>query len=142
MPGDPDHVEYWETREPAKPRSQQRAGSADSLLRGKIAELEAEVVRLRRVARVGREPRQGFGGTIQRLREAKGMSLSDLARASGCGKPLVSRIETSSAPNIELRNLTKLASGLGLRPSEVLAAYESENPQNAASERQPGENGE
>lgn len=40
----------------------------------------------------------GFGGTIQRLREAKGMSLSDLARASGRGKPLVSRIEREAAP--------------------------------------------
>lgn len=111
--------------------------SADSLLRKKLAGLEAEVARLRRVVRVGREPRQGFGGTIQRLREAKGMSLSDLARASGCGKPLVSRIEREDAPKVELRNLIRLASGLGMRPSELLAAYESENPQNAKSEQRP-----
>lgn len=105
--------------------------SADSSLREKIAELEAEVARLRKVARVGREPRRGFGGTVQRLREERNMSVRDLARASGCGAPLVSRIETSDAPNIELKNLNKLAGGLGLRPSQLLAEVERDNPPNS-----------
>jgi transcriptional regulator with XRE-family HTH domain len=96
-------------------------------LQQKIAELEAEVAHLRKVGRM-REPRKGFGGTIQRLRESKNLSLTELARLSGCSKPSVSRIETQDIPNVKLRNILKLAFGLGLRPSEVFAVYERENP--------------
>ncbi len=84
---------------------------------------------LRKMGKV-REPRKGFGGTIQRLRESKNLSLTELARLSGCSKPSVSRIETQEIPNVKLRNILKLASGLGLRPSEVFAEYERENPPN------------
>jgi DNA-binding Xre family transcriptional regulator len=104
------------------------SGSAESM-QDKIARLEAEVAHLRKVGRV-REPRKGFGGTIQRLRESKNLSLTELARLSGCSKPSVSRIETQDVPNVKLRNILKLASGLGLRPSEVFAEYERENPPN------------
>jgi DNA-binding Xre family transcriptional regulator len=106
-----------------------QTGHGEHLLQQKIAELEAEVAHLRKVGRV-REPRKGFGGTIQRLRESKNITLSELARLSGCSKPSVSRIETQDVPNVKLRNILKLASGLGLRPSEVFAEYERENPPN------------
>jgi len=53
--------------------------------------------------------------------------LAELARLSGCSKPSVSRIETQEHPNVKLRNILKLASGLGLRPSEIFAEYEREN---------------
>jgi DNA-binding Xre family transcriptional regulator len=102
------------------------SGSAEEL-KEKIAKLEAQLACLRRTGRV-REPRSGFGGTIQRLRESRNFSLTQLARLSGCSKPSLSRIETQDEPNIKLRNILRLAAGLGLRPSEVFAAYERENP--------------
>lgn len=106
------------------------AGSADSLLTEKIAELEAEVARLRQLARarLGRQPRKGMGGTIQRLREAQGVGPRQLGEKSGCGSALVTQIETRDHPNVTLRNLEKLAGGLGLRLSELVDAYEKENP--------------
>lgn len=102
------------------------SGSAEELQQ-KVARLEAQLACLRRTGRV-REPRSGFGGTIQRLRESRNLSLTQLARLSGCSKPSLSRIETQDEPNIKLHNILRLAEGLGLRPSEVFAAYERENP--------------
>lgn len=111
-------------------------GSADSLLAQKIVELEAEVARLRKVARarLGRQPRPGIGGTIQRLREVRGIGPRQLGEKSGCGSALVTQIETRDHPNVTLHNLEKLAGGLGLRLSELVDAYEKENPPNDGTE--------
>jgi len=92
----------------------------------KIASMEEELAYLRKLARA-RVPRNGFGGTIQRLRESKNYSLAQLARLSGCSKPSLSRIERQEQPNIKLQNILRLAAGLGLRPSEVFSAYERDN---------------
>ena len=108
--------------------------TSDSLLQEKIAKLEAENTHLRKVGRV-REPKHGFGGTLQRLREQKNLSLTELAHLSGCSKPSVSRIERQDAPNIKLCNILKLAAGLGLKPSEVFAEYEKENAPHGISKK-------
>jgi DNA-binding XRE family transcriptional regulator len=102
-----------------------RFRSADAIER-RLASMEAELAYLRKVARA-RVPRNGFGGTIQRLRESKNYSMAQLARLSGCSKPSLSRIERQERPNIKLHNILRLAAGLGLRPSEVFSAYERDN---------------
>ena len=111
------------------PRPDLAHGREEESLQRKIAELEAQVVHLRKVGGV-REPQKGFGGTIQRLRERKNLSLTELAQLSGFSKPSLSRIEQLDDPNVKLRSILKLARGLGLRPSEMFAEYELQNPPN------------
>lgn len=46
------------------------------------------------------------------LREARGLSQRELARIVGVSQPVVARIETGRAGNLELRTLIKIAAAL------------------------------
>lgn len=106
-------------------------GSA-AALRLKVAELEEECRRLRRMARCPHEPVAGIGGTILRLRQRKELSITQLANASKVSKGQISRLEREENANANLKTLERLATALGLSVSELMKNYESEQPPNRA----------
>lgn len=109
-------------------------GSA-AALRLEISRLEEECKRLKRMARRPHEPIAGIGGTVQRLRHKKELSITQLANASKVSKGQISRLERVENANANLDTLERLATALGLKLSELILAYESEKPQNDGSER-------
>lgn len=93
----------------------------------KIKDLQDEIKRLRKLGRIERLPMKGaIGGTIQRLREAREMTLSDLAVKSKCGKPLINRLETHPNQNPTFRNLCKVAKGLSISLSQLIFEWETD----------------
>ena len=96
----------------------------------KIGELELEIKRLRRLGRTKREPVAGIGGTIQRLREQRAIGLRELATACDMSAGNISRIEQEPNANPTLELLEKFARGLKLKLSDMILAYEKEQPQN------------
>lgn len=92
-----------------------------------ILSLQAEIKRLRKLGRVHRLPMAGtIGGTVQRLREGKEMSLSELAVASKVEKCVVTRLETHFSQNPTLKTLCGIAKGMGIKMSELMAAWEGQ----------------
>ena len=64
-------------------------------------------------------PEAGVGERVRRLREAKGLSLRDLARAAGVSAPMLSQVERGeTSPTLQVA--TKIASGLELTLSQLL----------------------
>lgn len=49
------------------------------------------------------------------LREARELSQRDLARRAGIAQPMIARIESGKAKNLELKTLARLAAALGAR---------------------------
>ena len=96
----------------------------------KIVELELEIKRLRRLGRTKRVPVAGIGGTIQRLREQRAIGLRELATACDMSAGNISRIEQEPNANPTLELLEKFARGLKLKLSDLILAYEKEQPQN------------
>lgn len=93
----------------------------------KLKEAEAEVSRLRKLGRTKREPIAGtLGGTIQTLREGKGLGLNELSKKSGVLPSNITKIETCANSNLTIKTLIGLGAGLDMRPSEILAAWEKE----------------
>lgn len=92
-----------------------------------ILSLQAEIKRLRKLGRVHRLPMAGtIGGTVQRLREGKEMTLSDLANKSKVGRSLMSRIETHPSQNPTFKTLCEIAQGLGIKMSDLMMAWEEQ----------------
>ena len=60
-----------------------------------------------------------LGLNIRKIREEKGMSQSDICRATGMDAGYVSRVE-NGVKNPTLSNLEKIARALGVTPSELL----------------------
>ena len=59
------------------------------------------------------------GERVRRLREAKGLSLRDLARSAGVSAPMLSQVERGeTSPTLQVA--TKIASGLELTLSQLL----------------------
>jgi DNA-binding XRE family transcriptional regulator len=95
-------------------------------LRQQLAEAQAEVARLRKAARCKREPLRGeIGGIIQQIREAKEMTLRDMATRSGVAAGLASRVEAKADANPNWNTLIKLAAALETPLSEIVARWES-----------------
>jgi transcriptional regulator with XRE-family HTH domain len=61
---------------------------------------------------------------LAQLRKARGLTISQLARASGVSRPLISLLENGHATNPTLHTLTGLAEGLGCPLADVIAAFE------------------
>lgn len=61
----------------------------------------------------------GFGERLRKLREIRGMSQSDLAKAIGCEPSAISHWETGEREPT-LTNLLRLAEGLRLTPGNLL----------------------
>lgn len=112
------------------PQSPPVESACSAELAKKVEELEAEVKRLRGLAKE-RAPRPGIGGTIQRLRISRGIGPRQLSDRSGVSCSFISMIEKRDHAGIALRNIVKVAAGLGIRPSELIEAYERDNAQNA-----------
>lgn len=96
-------------------------------LRQQLADAQAEVSRLKKMARCPREPIPGWiGGIIQQQREALGWTLHDLAKRSGVAVGLLSRLESKTHANPTLNNLLKVANAMKCPLSKIVAAWESE----------------
>lgn len=66
-----------------------------------------------------------LGQRLRRLRTHKGLSLDELAAATGVSKPYLWRLETSPDINPSVDVVQKLAGGLGITVSELLSAPEA-----------------
>ncbi len=105
-----------------------------STLREQLQQAQAEVARLRKMARCKREPQKGtLGGVIQELREEKAMGLNQLATKSGVSKGLMSRIEIMADANPTFANLVRIAGALETPLSRIIERWESsiQNPPQA-----------
>jgi transcriptional regulator with XRE-family HTH domain len=65
-----------------------------------------------------------LGQAVRELRRSVGISQESLADRSGMHRTYVGGIERGER-NVSFANLLKLASTLGVRPSELLARYEN-----------------
>lgn len=90
----------------------------------RVKELEAQLAALRKMARTQREPISSVGGSIQAMREQRGITLSQLAEDAGVPKGTVSRVETGS--NFEFGTFCSLAFAFGLTPAAFLQWHEAE----------------
>lgn len=96
-------------------------------LRQQLAAAQAEVLRLKKIARCPREPVVGWiGGIVQQEREKLGMTLHALANESGVAVGLLSRLERNRSANPTLANLTKVAAALNQPLSSLLKQAEDE----------------
>jgi len=100
--------------------------SKQPTLREKLAAAEAELNRLRKMARTPREPHKtSLGGVIQEIRESQSMQLRELSRKSGVSGGLVSRFESQEDANPTFNNLVKIASALGVPLWEIIQRWEA-----------------
>lgn len=86
----------------------------------RIAELQAEVKRLRALGRTKREPVGGIGGTIQMQRENREWGVRTLAKEAGLAAGMITRIESDPEANLKLSTLLKIAAALGTTGAELL----------------------
>lgn len=92
----------------------------------RVAELESEIARLKKLSRCHRRPVAGIGGTIQRLREKFGLSLTELANRADVSKGFLSHVERTPDVNVGLAFLAAIAIGLGTDISVLILDYEDE----------------
>lgn len=72
------------------------------------------------------EAPQALGARVRALRDAMSLSLRELAERSGVSAPMLSQVERGeTSPTIHVA--AKIASGLGLRLSQLLRLDESDN---------------
>jgi transcriptional regulator with XRE-family HTH domain len=65
-----------------------------------------------------------FGKAVRTLRETTGLSQEALADRAGVHRTYLGGIERGER-NLSLANILRVADALGVRPSELLAAYEA-----------------
>ncbi len=56
---------------------------------------------------------RGVFWLLRAVRKVQGVSLNELARRTGIGKPALSRLENDPAPNVQLNTLQRIAAALG-----------------------------
>jgi transcriptional regulator with XRE-family HTH domain len=79
-----------------------------------------------KVKRPATAPENGVGRRIHSLREARGLSLRDLAERCGVSAPMLSQVERGdTSPTIAIA--AKIASGLGLSLSQLLRLDEGQH---------------
>lgn len=91
----------------------------------RIRQLEAQVQQLRTLGRTKRDPIDGLGGTIQRLREERKLGVRELAEKSGMNAGAISRLEQDPKANPQLATFISIAAGLSLSGSSLMAYHES-----------------
>lgn len=119
-----------ETKERPESKSSLPSRGSAAALRLQIAELEEELRRVKRIARCPHSPIAGIGGTIQRFRHKKQLSIDQVSAASKVSKGAISRMERVANCDARLSTLERLAAVLGVKVSDLILAYESEKPQN------------
>lgn len=62
--------------------------------------------------------REAFGSRLRETRSARGLSQEDMANAAGLDRSYVGGVERGQR-NVSLDNIYKLASALGVDPSEL-----------------------
>jgi transcriptional regulator with XRE-family HTH domain len=92
----------------------------------RIAELEAEVKRLRKLGRTKREPVAGIGGIIQMQRETRNLGLKELSARSGIAAGLLSNMESGRLLNPTWNTIKSLAKGFGIKPSQLVEGFEAQ----------------
>ncbi len=99
-------------------------------IKQQLAEAQAEIKRLKKIARCQREPdKSTLGGIIQAAREKLGMSLREAATKAGMSPGLLSRIERNIfAANPTLTNIIRLEEVTGMPLSGLFLAWEKTKP--------------
>lgn len=96
-------------------------------LRQQLKDAQAEVQRLKKMARCKRSPIEGWlGGVIQKHREANGWTIHQLSKLTGVAIGLLSRIEAKTDANPTLNNLLKIARAFGVPLSKFMEEWEDE----------------
>lgn len=72
------------------------------------------------------DPKQAFGRTVRRLREAKGLSQEKLAELAGIHRTYIGDVERGKR-NIALINMTRLAEALGVSLGRLISEMETEH---------------
>lgn len=94
-------------------------------LKREISTLSNRLARLKKLSRTKRSPNpRTIGGTIQCLRESKGMGLSDLAKKSGISKGALHSIESGLNVNPTIYTLLSVSVGLGIKLSDLVLEWE------------------
>lgn len=95
----------------------------------KIRALQDEIKRLRKLGRIERLPKLGtIGGTVHRLREAREMTLSDLADKAKLAKGLIHRLECHPSQNPTFKTLCRASKGLSITLSQLIYEFETDTP--------------
>lgn len=68
---------------------------------------------------------RALGAEVRGLRNKRGMTLDDLAKAAGIGKRTLIRIEQGERP-MNMQQLYKVCKALRVKPSTIINAMESE----------------
>lgn len=118
----------WQTKD-AQPGSLHPAGSAASL-KSEIASLKEKLRQRMKAERTARVATTRWGGTIYKLRAARGMSCTEVARACGKTNAYVTTMETGKKHNPTLDTIERLASAFGMKASELVKTYEQQPPPN------------
>jgi ribosome-binding protein aMBF1 (putative translation factor) len=80
-------------------------------------------------------PERAFGDALREIRRTKGISQEQLALDSGLDRTYVSLIERG-AQSPTIRSVVKLASVLGVRPSEIVVRMEALMPKDRPRKRE------
>jgi DNA-binding Xre family transcriptional regulator len=117
------------TELPTPPALASANGSAASL-KAEIASLKKKLRQRMKVERTARVATTRWGGTIYKLRAARQMSCTEVARACGKTNAYVTTMETGKKHNPTLDTIERLARAFGMKASELVKAYEEHSPQN------------
>ena len=69
-----------------------------------------------------------FGGNVRAARVEQNMSVAELSRMSGIGRPLLKKIE-SGAEDVRLSYVKRLADFLGVTPADLLTPHQNRPPE-------------
>lgn len=92
----------------------------------RIAELEAELTRLRKQGRTKRFPVDGIGGHVQMMRERRGMGVRELATRAGMNAGMISRMEQDPAANPTWQTIMALAKGFEMTAAALVDVFEAQ----------------
>ena len=63
-----------------------------------------------------------MANNLKKIREAQGLSQSELSKRSGVSRPTIIKIETEDEPNVKAKTLVALADALGCSVTEIFFA--------------------
>ncbi len=127
---DPSKISERTRRQLEKLPPEKRAKAEAAVARTQTPEFRAQVVADRetldreyrttgRIATIGGTADQGdaqrFIADLRRVREAQGLSLTDVAERSGIDKAALSRLENGQQPNPTVNTLARYAHAIGKR---------------------------